>query len=124
MGEYYELRITRYRDSQAFEQVVDLMAKLFPERSRDEFAAALAVTPVQLTQQASQRAAAELEAALTGMGATVTTRKVEQGTSSEFGTIEVTDDFIVKHRQMRDASSDSPTTAEDSAVVKPPWEDG
>lgn len=125
MGEYYELRISRYRDSRCFEQIVELLLKLFPDRTRDEFASALAVTPVYLTHKATQLAVSELEEALVELGASVAARRVASGTDTKFGTIEVADDFIVNRRQKRDAPSTevpSPTSSS-AAVVRPPWEE-
>ena len=125
MGEYYEVRISRYRDSRCFEQIVDLLLKLFPDRTRDEFASALAVTPVQLTQKATRLAVTELEEALTELGASVTMRRIAGTTDTGTGTIEVADDFIVNSRRKRDLPPTDPSaaTTASQAVVRPPWEE-
>jgi len=117
MSEYFELRITRYNDSSSFERIVDLLGQLFPDRSRDELASGLAVTPVQLTHRATALAASELKAALDELGASVVVRAVDDADSGD-GTVEVADDFMVRRQQPRRSA----TTPAPSSSVKPPWE--
>lgn len=117
MSEYFELRITRYNDATSFERIVDLLSQLFPERQRDDLAAGLAVTPVQLTHRATPLAVRELKEALNELGATVVVRAVDEESSGD-GTVEVADDFIERRqRRVSSAPSRGPTPS-----AKPPWE--
>ncbi len=123
MSERFELRITRYRDSDSFDQVVDLMSRLFPQRARDELASGLAVTPVLLSHEATEAAAQGLREALTGLGATVNLHRLDDGATSS-SSMEVDEDFIAMTRLRRmqgeDRSTPAPPAGEN--VVKPPWE--
>jgi hypothetical protein len=126
MNEHFELRITRYRDGHCFDQVVELLTRLFPQRARDELTAGLAVTPVFLSHEATRAAAEGLREALTARGATVIMQQVEQGATAS-GSMEVDEDFIAMTRLRRmqgDERSTAPPRAPDQEpVVKPPWEE-
>lgn len=129
MTELFELRITRYRDAESFQHVVELLSRLFPRRSREELAAGLAVTPVHVSHSATSMAANALEAVLTELGASVTVKTVAEASSSS-SSLEVNEEFLttLSHRRAgRPAPAPSTPraakpTPELEPSVKPPWE--
>jgi hypothetical protein len=131
MTEFFEMRITRYRDAESFQMVVEMLSRLFPRRSREELAAGLAVTPVHLTHSATPMAAHALEQVLVELGASVSVKTVDEASTST-STLEVNDEFLTTLSQRRkvpirrpDPEPETPapsSTAIPSASVKPPWE--
>ena len=118
MEERYSLRITRYRDEEARDKIVDFLAQLFPERARDELAAGLSLTPVLVSHEATLHAVEALRDALTDLGATVRVAPVDSGEPS-FESIEVGQDFLDRGRRRRQSET---SISEISQDVKPPWE--
>lgn len=123
MGDLNELRITRYREEGAFQRVVDFLAEVFPERSRDELAAGLAVTPVLLSHAAAPAAAEALRDALTGLGATV--RITEADLDGSAGSVEIGTEFLVENRRRRANQSRKvrPMRAPPQDSPKAPWDE-
>lgn len=125
MEEIFEVRISRYADSESFEKVVGLLAELYPDRPRDELAAGLAMTPVLLTHEASHRAAEALEAVLGELGARVRIKAVSATEEASFAGLEVEEDFLHRIRSReRAAPRPSGGSIEDPSLnaQKPPWE--
>jgi hypothetical protein len=130
MTELLEMRITRYRDAESFQMVVEMLSRLFPRRSREELAAGLAVTPVHLTHNATPMAANALQEVLVELGASVSVKTVDEA-STTTSALEVNDEFLTTLSQRRNVPSRRPepepptspsSTAIPSASVKPPWE--
>ena len=124
MPELFEMRITRYRDADSFQHVVALLSRLFPKRSQEELAAGLAVTPVQLTHSASPLAANALEQILIELGASVSTKSVDEVTTPE-NTLEVNEDFLntLSHRRSTTSQKAVPDASpREPPAVRPPWE--
>ncbi len=119
MEERYSLRITRYRGEDSYEQIVDFLARLFPERGREELASGLALTPVLVTHEATLDAVEALRDALTDLGATVRVAPVDSGEPS-FESIEIGQDFLDRGRQRRRSETSVDTASGDD--VRPPWE--
>ncbi len=130
MEEVFEVRISRYADSESFEKVVGLLAKLYPDRSRDELASGLAMTPVLLTHEASRRAAETLETVLGELGARVRIKAVSAAEESSFAGLEVEKDFLqkIRNRERTPVGRPRPSggSQEDPSLntQKPPWERG
>ncbi len=132
MTELFELRITRYRDAESFQHVVELLSRLFPRRPREELAAGLAVTPVHLTHSATPMAANALESVLVELGASVSVKTVDEASTSS-SALEVGEEFLTTLSHRRTGSRPPPDLApavkpagepapEPDASVKPPWE--
>lgn len=125
MTELFEMRITRYRDAESFQTVVELLSRLFPRRSREELAAGLAVTPVHLTHSATPMAANSLEQVLVELGASVSVKTLDEASTSSTA-LEVNDEFLATLSQRRNVPTrrpePDPPSPIPSASVKPPWE--
>lgn len=126
MTEFFEMRITRYRDAESFQRVVDLLSRLFPRRSHEELAAGLAVTPVHLTHSATPMAANALEQVLVELGASVSVKTVDEASAS-MSTLEVNDEFLATLSQRRNVPTRRPSpepapSATTSTTIRPPWE--
>jgi len=118
MAERYSLRITRYRGDDSYDRIVDFLGELYPERSREELAAGLALTPVLVTHESTLDAVEALRDALTDLGATVRVAPVDSGEPS-FESIEVGQDFLDRGRRRRRTD---PALSSGDHDVKPPWE--
>jgi len=128
MTDFFEMRITRYRDAESFQHVVELLSRLYPRRSREELAAGLAVTPVHLTHSATPMASSALEEVLVELGASVSVKTVDEASTSS-NTLEVNDEFLTTLSQRRNVPTrkpapepDAPTTSSSIQSIRPPWE--
>ena len=124
MTEYFEMRITRYRDADSFQHVVALLSRLFPRRSQEDLAAGLAVTPVQLTHSASPMAANALEQILTELGASVSVKSMDEATTSD-NMLVVNEEFLntLSHRRSTTSQQAVPEPPRrEPPAAKPPWE--
>jgi hypothetical protein len=124
MSDSYEIRITRYTEEGAFDRVVEFLARLFPDRRREELAAGLALTPVLLSHDASRAAADALGEALLGMGAAVKVAEVEEDEPT-MGAIEIGADFFLEKRKRREEKTRTirPMRAPKPDGPKAPWEE-
>lgn len=127
----FSVRITRFSDQASFRTVVDFLARLYPDRNRQDFETGLARLPCTLSEDADEAAAVALEAALGRRGADVRLLpiKEKQGEPKVTSTMELSpeidlsflDQARTRKRSSRTASGSNRKGGPDGGAA--PWEE-